>query len=608
LLIISLILYVFILPGCPASAWDQVRDSDDVDDLRQFVQLNPRDIHVADALNKIAYLEKQRAVAADTRYAYRMFLERHPDSVFAFEVKRRLEHLDFFEAQRQGTLEAVLDFLRTWPGGSYASQARKLADGQYCQRLMKSEDADALTSFLAMHPDISCRNDLLAQKVKLLQQRAVNSGSVAKLIEFIDAHPSAEAAKEARGILATRRVEALIRASRFNTAREIVRKHAFSSQHDALTKQIEESRREWVRSSLDPDLIRKSAATFDPESQKQLRRWAARISARRRTYRRLAEATDVLRRPLVEQSIGDTTLVDPRLRWLDAQKLALSPEEETAEFLLDLLGDSFLQVRKVAMNSLATVVASLGSVRAEIWLAEKKAQLVPKATTGILLCKVAALEELSGQPEQALKLLEEEAQSREDPDPFSLYHAAHLAVRLGQNNRAATLTYRLSQALERFFRQRVQAWEALRGSERGWLSLRQIFGARTLWRDALSPYLSGSSLTPAEDLLGNWLERSRGDLKTLEAWFDEEERKWAQNHQDYAACSAPDPATAVSTGRADAEREAVAMLSAFVYLAEARRTLAWTTCCHPRQATRRLAAILPQITGFLLSCLPGKNL
>lgn len=602
-----MVLFAFLLSGCPGSAWDQVRDSEDVDDLRAFVQLNPRDIHVSDALNKIAYLEKQRAVAADTRYAYRMFLERHPDSVHAFEVKRKLEHLDFFEAKRQGTLEAMLDFLRTWPGGSYDSQARELADGLYCKKYLQSDDVDALSAFLTIHPDISCHGDLLSLEVKLRHQRAVSSGSAAELIEFIHAHPSASAAKEARGMLATRQVEALVEAARFNRAREVVGKQAYSSQHAGLIKLIEASRLEWVQSSLDPALMRKSAATFDPETRKQLRRRAAKISARRRTYRKLADAVAVLRRPLVEQTIGDTTIVDPRRRWLDAGRLALSPEEETAEFLLDLLGDSFLQVRRVALESLRTVVASLGKVRAEIWLAKKKAQLVPKATTGILLSKVAALYELSGQPEEALKRLEEEAQSQENPDPFALFHAARLAVRLGQKNRAATLTDRLSRALTGFFRQRTQAWEGLRGSERGWLTLRQIYGARTLWREALSPYSPGG-LPAAEDLLGNWLERSRTDLKTLEAWFEEEERKWSLNHKEYTPCRTPDPAAAPPGEHEAAERDAVSLLSAFISLAEARRTVAWTACCHPRRSTRLLALTLPQITGFLLSGLPGKNL
>ena len=608
LTLICLILFGLFFTGCPASAWDQVRDSEDVDELRAFVQLNPKDIHVSDALNKIAYLEKQRAVAVDTRYAYRMFLERHPDSVHAFEIRRRLEHLDFSEAKRQGTLEAMLDFLRTWPGGSYDSQARELADQLYCKKFLKSGDVDALSSFLVMHPEISCHGELLSREVKLRHQRAVSSGSVADLIEFIHAHPAAEAVKEARGMLAARRVEALIQAARFAAAREVVRKHAFTSQHDKLNGQIEAARLEWVRSSLDPVLIRKSAASFDPDVHKQLRRWAAKLSTRRRTYRKLAEATALLRRPLVAQSTGDTTLVDPRLRWLDARRLALSPEEETAEFLLDLLGDSFLQVRRVALESLEQVTASLGRVRSEIWLAQKKAQLVPKATTGILLCKVAALYELSGLPEEALKLLEEEAQSQEDPDPFALYHAARLAVRLGQNNRAATLTHRLSLALARFFKQRVQAWEGLRGSERAWLTLRQIYGARTLWREALAPFLSGGKLTPARDLLGNWLETARSDLKILEAWFEEEERRVTLQSREYTVCRAPDPETAAALKMAARERDAVLLLSACWSLPEARRILAWTACCHPRQKTRLLAATLPNSAGFILYSLLGKNL
>ena len=603
-----LIIFGLVSSGCLGSAWDQVRGSEDVDELREFVQLYPRDIHVSDALNKIAYLEYQRAVAADSRYAYQMFLERHPDSVHAFEVRRRLEHLDFFEARKRGTLEAVLGFMRTWPGGSYDSQARKLADGLYCEKFQQSDDVDALAAFLTRHPDISCHGKLLSLEIKLRHRRAVSSGSAADLIEFIHAHPSSGAAQEARSMLAAQRVNALIRASRFAVAGEVVKKHAYSSQHASLIKRIERARLEWVRSSLDPALIRKSAATFAPEDKKRLRRWAARISARRRKYRRLAEATALLRSPLAEKAVGDTTAVDPRLRWLDASRLALSPEEETAEFLLDLLGDSFLQVRKVAFESLKPVVAGLGRVRAEVWLAHKKSQMVPKATTGILLGKVAALYEFSGQPETSLKLLEEEAQSQENPDPFSLYHAARLAGELGQNNRAANLTHRLSQALNRFFNQRVEAWAGLRGSERGWLTLRQIYGIRSLWREALAPYQPGGNLLPAEELLGNWLQRSRNNLKKLETWFEEEERKWILQNQDYTACRAPDPAATAARAHAAKEQEAVFLLAAFVSLPEVRRTVAWTACCHPRRSTRLLAQILPQIIGVITSGPPGKNL
>jgi hypothetical protein len=599
--LICTILCAFIFSGCPASAWEQVRVSEDVNELRAFIRTSPNDIHVSDALRKIAYLEYQRAVATDTHYAYRMFLERHTSSVHAFEVKRRLEHLDFLEAKRQGSLEAVLDFMRTWPQGNYNSKAQKLADGLYCKRFLESNDPDSLSAFLAVHPNVSCRGDLLSLRVNLLFEGAVRSGSVAKLIEFIHAHPSASVVKEARSMLTRKQVEALVRAARFEEAQKVVKKHAYSSQHAALMNLIGKARIEWIRSSLDPALIRKLAASSDPGSKKELRRWAGKIAARRRTYRSLAKATAQLRSPLVEAAIGDTTAVDPRLRWLDADRLALSPEEATAEFLLDLLGDSFLQVRVRSLESLQKVVAGLGKVRAEIWLVQKKAQLVPKAKTGILLYKVATLHELSGQPKEALKRLEEEIESKENPDPFVLYHAARLAGRLGQKNKAATLTRGLSEVLVRFYRQRVQAWAELYDSERGWLTLRQIYGVRSLWRKALAPYLpdkSGrTSRSPAEELLGNWLERSRTDLQALDAWFEQAERKWALRNPDYVVCHAPNPDTAVTQEHAVEERDAVLLL-ALSPMPESRRTISWAACCHPRQTTRLLAITLPQAMGF----------
>lgn len=611
MVLILLFSIALLFSGCPASAWEKVRNSENVDELRAFINTCPDDIQVPEAARRIAHLEYKQAVAADTRYAYRTFLERHPDSVHAFEVKRRLEHLDFIQAERKGTLEAVLVFQRTWPGGNYSSKARKLADGLYCKGLLKSRDLDALTPFLVMHPDISCRNDLLVLEEKLIFETAVSSGSVAKLIEFIDDHPSAIATKEARSMLAQKQVDVLVRAARFEKAREVIEKHASSSQHARLKASIEEALLDWIQSSLDPALIRKSADDFDVESKKKLRRWAAKITAHRRSYARLAEATALLRSPLVPQKAGDTTAVDPRQRWLDAETLALSPEEETAEFLLDLLGDSFLQVRKRALESLREVVASLGEVRAGIWLAHKKAQLVPKARTGIMLLKVAVLYELSGQAKEALRRLEEEVESQENPDPFVLYNAARLAGLLVQKNKAATLTHRLSQALFRLYRQRVQAWAGLQDSDRGWLTLRQIYGAKSLWREALAPYLPDANgrtrLSPAEELLGNWVERSRKNLVTLEEWFSEEEHKWKLRSNEYTACQASEPDALWLQQRAAREWEGVVLL-VFSGLPEARTTAGWTACCHPRRSTRLLATVMPQIAGITQLGWLGKNL
>ncbi len=599
-----------VFAGCPATAWDQVRDSEDIDDLRAFIYHNPKDIHVPEAVRRIAYLEYRRAVAADTRYAYRMFLERHPDSVRAFEVKRRLEHLDFIRAKRQGSLEALLDFLRNWPGGSYTTKARELADGLNCQRLLKTGDPDALETFLSGHPDSSCRDQLLVLLEKLRFERAAGSGSVAGLIEFIHDHASSSLAKPARSLLTRRQVEALVRAGRFEKVRAVL-KNTGSDLQAELEGFIQNARLDWIRSSLDPALIRKSARSFDSVTGKELRRWAAKISARRRSYAKLAEATALLRDPLVPQPTGDPTVVDPRERWLDAERLALSPQEETAEFLLDLLGDSFLEVRKRALESLREVVDSLGPVRAGMWLAGKKNQLAAKAQAGILLLKLSVLHELSGRPQEALRRLEEEAGARENPDPFLLYYAAELAGRLDRKNQAATLTDRLSLALLRFHRQRLQAWEGLWDSDRGWLTLRQVFGAWSLWSEALAPYLPDENgrvrYSAAEEMLGHWLERSRKDLQALGAWLDEEERKWKLRTPAYVVCGAPGPEILAVQKSASREWEAVVML-VFSGLPEAQRTVAWAAACHPRRSTRRLAAVMPQVAALSLFGRPGKNL
>jgi hypothetical protein len=610
---ICLIILIFIFCGCPSAAWDQVRDSENVDELQAYVHTSPDDIHVPEAVMRIAYLEYRRAVAANTRYAYRMFMERHPDSVHAFEVKRRLEYLDFLDAKLQGTPEAVLEFLHTWPQGSYSSKARELADDLSCRKFLSGGDPDTLTEFLCTHPDISCRGDLLELENKLRFGMAVRSGSATKLLEFIHTHPSSIMVKEAKDLLVQRHVKALVRAARFGKARELVKKDVYSGQQAYLLERIEAARLDWIRSSLDPALIRKSASTFDPESGRELRRWAAKIAARPRAYTRLTEAIALLRHPLVEEEIGDTTAVDPRLRWLEADRLSLSPDEETAEFLLDLMGDSFLQVRKQALDSLKKVVAGLGQVRAEIWLARKMARLVPKATTGILLSMVAALYDLSGQPDTALKRLEEETESQENSDPFVLCQAALLAGRLGQKNKAATLTRRVSEALIHLYRQRVQAWEGLRDSDKGWLTLRQIYGVRSLLREALAPFLPDQSgkvhLSPAEELLGNWLERSRADLREIETWFEEEERGWARRHSDYITCRAPDdhPDSASTREHASKERRAVLLLI-LSGLPESWRTVDWTACCHPRRSTRLQAVTMSQVLGFAALIWQGKNL
>jgi hypothetical protein len=282
----------------------------------------------------------------------------------------------------------------------------------------------------------------------------------------------------------------------------------------------------------------------------------------------------------------------------------MSPDEETAKYLLDLQGDSFLEVRRQALDSLRVVTSSLGKVRAETWIGKEEVILRPRAQSGLLLLKLGILYDLIGNQVEALGQIEKLLLSTEESDLFDLYLAADLARRSGKGNLSATLARKFSVVAREYSGQRIKTWSSpggLRESPSGWLSLRQLYGVINLWTDILVPFLPDKAghrrISPAENILGDWLPRAQSDLNNLSVWFNEQEQKWERIHPDYLSCSRYSNLSAAETVNAELEKQAIFLLvlSGFE---EAATTLDFVTCCHPRPESREFARVVTSLVNL----------
>jgi hypothetical protein len=578
-------LLVGLLPGCPGHmAWTDVDELQTVDQLREFIAENPGSSEASKARNRIAELEYQAAVESGTRYAFRLFLERHPESPRALDARRKLEKLDFERASASGSLDALNAFLRRYPDGRLAGRARRMRGELLCRRWLDCTDAADLAAALDRHPELPCRAELDQRLKRLRFERAAAANRADLLLEFSETYRGDPLAVRAEQRLLELEVEALLVAARFERARRWTLERAGADNTDALLARIEAARAAWER------------ATFDPQPGAAV--------ARRRLLDRLAAATGRLRQPRAALQSAPVQAVDPRERWLAADRFGLLTDEAAADVLLELLGDPYLEVRRRALNSLRAVVERLGPVRGQVWIVQQRKRLTETGQASVPLFKRAALAEIAGQPGQALPLYEKLVRESERPDLLGMARAARLSELLGLDREAVVWSRRFCEQADRFAQQRMRGWsqqQALRESDRGWLSLRQLHGLLVLWRDVLGPFETGprerARLDDRAAVLGPWLERAESDVRGLVRWLRDEESRWARTHPGYIPSAAP---AAPAPGSAPPARLAADLdLLLLAGGRRARPTVAWTACCHPR-AELRLAAGLHLVLDSLM--------
>lgn len=555
--------------GCQTGRWAEITDTEDVDELRRFIQERPDDLEASDALRRIAELEFQQATRLGNRYAFAMFLERHPESSRAVDARRQLERLDLEAAQAEGTAGALQAFLRAHPRSRLVDKAHAALEQILCQGALERAEQAELTRLLSERPDLACRGELQTLLRALRLRVALESEPLRPMLEFLDAYPDDPDLRQVRARLLGRLLDEWLRAGLFERAAERVQAEAGVGQAEAFLARIVAAQEAWRMASFQ-----------DAPS--------ARDPARARILRRLAEAVRRLRTPVERAPISAGFDTDPRQRWLWLDGLGRQPDEAHAERLLQSLGDPYLEVRATALGALRELVPLLGALRSEAWLVQTRAALVRSAVSGPRLVQLAVVQWLMGDLQAAAASLSRVLAEENPPDLFALGLTQELALERRAEADAAGLARRLSLAARDFGQRRREAWgqqDEFRGSTEGFLILRQLHGLLRLWERALAPFRAGR---PAfESSQGPWLERAEADLRELATWHADEEERFRRARPGYQPSFAPAPGASAEL----APRLAALVELTFLGGQRASPNLDWAACCATPAELRLQAAV-----------------
>ncbi len=582
----AIVMLLGCLTGCPATSWEAVKDSKSVDELRKFIRQNPQDPMIDEARILITQIEFRNAQKANTRYAYQVFIERHSESSQALDARRKLEEMDFQKATKNPTPESLGSFLKLHPTGRNADKARRLREKLLCDKLLSIDNPDLIKKEISHHSGLEC-SQRIQEHIKSLELKiALDSRDILKLQTVVDRYPDDPPTKSAKQVLLDLQVKALLEAGLFDRAKKLIIEQSSSDMIQKLLNKIQRARHLW------------QIASFDLKNINPASKIAAYFRRNKKIVKKLRDATNRLRRSF-KYNYGEISLkgTDPRTRWIEAQRLAFVVDEKASERLFKLLGDSFLEVRRMAYNVLPYQVSSLGPTRSRIWLARKLGQLRDKARFGPLLFKYAMVLKMLGDVKGAYSQIQSLNEAREEPDVLALAESVKLAATLGLGTDAARNGRDFSIVADKFSEQRILQWSkgAMVGkSSRGWLTLRQLYGLMNIWTEALRPFEAKSGKPPRfsshESLFGPWLKKSIISRDRLATWLHDEENRWSQGHPDYVASASQEPGLSGQT-KADVSDLLDLQTLAFMAGSMARPTIVWASCCHGNKGVRLAARV-----------------
>ncbi len=570
--------------GCPAS-WEAVKDSNNVDELRKFIQENPEDPMIDEARVRVTKIEFRNAKRANTRYAYQVFIERHPESSLALDARRKLEEMDFQNSTSDPSLESLNGFLKLHPKGRQADRVRRLRDKLLCNKILSLDDPDEIRNSLKTYKTLQCVESL-KEKVKILEvKKALKKNDLVMLQGVVDHFPNDPAVKKVKDLILDLQVDALLDAGLFDRAKKLIIEKSGSERIDTLLRRVSKRQDLWNLASFE----------FLVPSARPMARY---FQKNERLLKKLSSATKRLKR--YRGSLGTPVWkdADPLNRWLSADHLADVVDESASEILFELLGDSFLEVRRRAQDALAAQVKSLGPTRSRIWLAGKLRQLRDKAKFGPLLFKYAVVFMILGDDSAAYAQLEHLNRDVEEPDLLALHDSVLLAMRLGRKKDAARLARDFSQVSERYMQQRMTQWSTgakVGKSARGWLTLRQVCGLMRIWKQTLQVFQSSSEkpevFSSYMSLFGPWLKKSEISLNGLTSWLADEEKRWSKAHSNYRSCVAPDQGVSSKVNSDDADLKDLESLAIFAG-GLTRPSIVWASCCHSNKSVRMAAWVI----------------
>jgi hypothetical protein len=198
------------------------RDLNSARGYREYLAAFPDGIHREEGELELERREYERAVAQGTQSAYREFLAIYPDSTHSTAIlaelemvevrnaaskealramltslesaaaqdqaKKRIEYLDFLEANDKNTLPGYSDFLATYPDSSHRNDIERaieeLKDGARFDEVRRSNSRSAYETFLAEFPESRFRPEAEAMLAFFNIEQAQSIDTIERFLEL----------------------------------------------------------------------------------------------------------------------------------------------------------------------------------------------------------------------------------------------------------------------------------------------------------------------------------------------------------------------------------------------------------------------------------------
>lgn len=151
--------------------------------------------------------------AINTISAYEEFLRRYPQGTLANEARSRIEKLYFDQAQAKNTIAAYDEFLRRYPQGRLADDTRSRREKLYWKDTEAINTIAAYEDFLRRYPQGTLAGEARSRREKLYAvmikdwENAQSANTVSAYKQFLELYPTGEFSEKARSYLTEQRLE-----------------------------------------------------------------------------------------------------------------------------------------------------------------------------------------------------------------------------------------------------------------------------------------------------------------------------------------------------------------------------------------------------------------
>jgi hypothetical protein len=193
---IRAVLAVLALASCAGPSWEQIRAEDSPATYRQFLADHPNSKYAAEARERLAVLQIERA---PTLEALERFRREYAESPALPALLKQVESGVFQSARKEATPSAYARFLEAFPDG--ALTARATANQIYLQAGGFAGRPDLLAAFVREHPE----SDYAAEAGRVLSGlESRQRGGFGRVSLEIEVAPDVPEASRLRGVFSER--------------------------------------------------------------------------------------------------------------------------------------------------------------------------------------------------------------------------------------------------------------------------------------------------------------------------------------------------------------------------------------------------------------------